>query len=319
MKIVLFGSDFFSIALFEKIFEDHFEIVGVVTSPDGLRGRNQKFEMAPVKKWLLDRKFQKPILQPEKASAPPFLTELASLGADLYVVVSYGQILKQALLDIPPLGVINVHPSLLPLFRGPSPVESAILSGVKETGVTIMQMALLMDAGDILARKAFPIEAEDDRETMYKKAASYGYVLLKDILDALLRDLTVPKWPQEHERATYTRKFTTSDFKLDLDRPYEEIERRVRAFKPKPGAYLEVEIGGDLKKWKILAVEKAAPQGSVPPGTILEFTKGRFAISCKDGAFCVVVLQPEGKKVMDALAFYNGFREKTFHIKKSNN
>lgn len=268
------------------------EIAAVVTQPDRPKGRHLKPSPPPVKP--VADKLGLPVHQPVE------LEELAELvksaRPDLVIVVAYGKILPATLLAIPPAGCVNVHASLLPRWRGASPIQHAILAGDKQTGVTTMFMNERLDAGDIILQCAEPILPSDTSATLHDRLAKLGAKLLAETID-LIAAGKAPRTPQDESRVTHARKLSKEDGRIDWTRPAAEIERQVRAFDPWPGAYT---YRGQtlLKLWRVEVVEQ-------PAGNIGEIT-GRGVVATGQGGLRIVELQPAGGKRMSFEAFARG-------------
>lgn len=280
-----------------------FELLAAVTQPDKPKGRDLALLPTPVKAAAL--KLGLPVLQPPRAREPAFLDQIRALQPDLIVVVAYGQILTQALLDIPRHGCLNVHTSILPRHRGAAPIQWAILSGDQETGVTLMKMDAGMDTGPILAIEATPIGPEENSQMLHDRLASIGAALLVRSIPAYIEGALEPK-PQAGQ-ATYTRKIEKQDGLIDWSQPAREIALKVRAFDPWPGAFT-FQAGTEpkrlIKLWQAVAEETSGP-----PGSLLESNQSNregLLIGCGVGALRVKTLQPEGRRRMSAAEFAAG-------------
>ncbi len=276
------------------------ELRGVVTQPDRPKGRDLKLVPTAVKVAALERGL--PVLQPEKARDPNFLPQLAALQPDVIVVAAYGQILPQTLLDLPPLGCVNVHTSLLPKYRGAAPIQWAMLNGEAETGVTIMKMDAGCDTGPILAVERTPILPEDDGQSLHDRLANLGAALLLRTIPEYAAGRIQPQ-PQPAEGASHARKITKEDGRIDWTRPALEIWNRVRGLHPWPGAFTT--ISGALLK-----IHRAEVVGNASgiPGTLLTADSQGIVVACGEGALRVLVLQREGGKALAAADFLRGHR-----------
>src|SRR5665213_1923194 len=233
MKIVFMGTAELSCASLEKL-AGKFSVIAVVTQPDKPRGRELKLQFSPVK--ILAEKLKLPVVQPVKARDEKFISELRELQPDLIIVVAYGQILPQAILDLPRFGCVNVHTSLLPKYRGASPIQSAILNGEMETGVTIMEMDAGLDTGAIISQARTPILPADNSQTLHDRLAQLGAKLLVETIPDYVAGKILPK-PQSAEGASYAAKIKKEDGKVEWNDPAEKILNRLRAFTPWPGAF----------------------------------------------------------------------------------
>ena len=302
MTIVFMGTAELSCASLERLAHDgRFRIAAVVTQPDKPKGRELKLQPSVVK--VLAQKFKLPVLQPAKARDEKFISELRTLGPDLIVVVAYGQILPQAILDLPKAGCINVHTSLLPKYRGASPIQSALLNGESETGVTIMKMDAGLDTGPILAQRPLPILPEDNSQTLHDRLAALGADLLAETVPDFVAGKIAPR-PQPSEGASYAAKIKKEDGKIDWTLPAQKILDRMRAFTPWPGVFTVVQIGLkplQLKIWKAEIV-----QYSGAAGKILEANKNGIVVACGNDALRISELQLEGGRRMSAQEFLAG-------------
>ncbi len=257
-------------------------VVAVVTQPDRPKGRHLAISPPPVK--IVAQKLGLPVMQPVKVR--DIIEDIRALRPDLIVVVAYGQILPKAILEIPPRGCINVHASLLPRWRGASPIQHAILAGDRQTGVTTMFMNERMDAGDIILQRAEPIRPNDTAGSLHDRLAALGAELL---VETLASDF--PRRPQDESQATYARKLTKEDGRIDWTKPATEIERQIRAMNPWPGAFTT--LGQTpVKIWKAELAPAPGP-GVYPTG---------------DGFLRILELQPAGGKPMSFEAFARGHR-----------
>jgi len=292
------GSPDFAVPSLE-VLATHYPIVGVVTQPDRPAGRGGTLHPPAVKAAAI--RLGIPFIQPEKVRTPEAMTQLQDWSPDLIVVAAFGQILRPALLDLPRYGCINVHGSLLPRGRGAAPIQAAILAGDQETGITIMKMDPGVDTGPILSQRTLPITPDDTGGMLFEKMASLGAELLLETLPRYLSGELVPR-PQPEEGATYAPLLKKEDGFLDFTRPAIELERRVRAMNPWPGAYFDWN-GAPLK------VLRASLSGEKSPGVKRRLTfEGRPAVGTSEGILVLVEVQPAGKKVMPGRAFLAGTR-----------
>lgn len=278
-----------------------FEIAGVVTQPDRPKGRDLKLQPSPVKQVALEAGL--PVWQPPRAGHPEFLAQLAGLRLDLLVVAAYGQILPQAMLDMPRFGGVNVHTSLLPKYRGAAPIQWAILNDEPETGVTIMRMSATLDAGDILSQRATPILPSDDAAALHDRLASLGAELLVPTLLDFTGGRIVPRHQVEAE-ATYARKITKDDGRVEWAGPARALWNRIRAFTPWPGAFTFLPEHSHNRMMKIIRATVAEGQGE--PGEILRADKSGLVIACGHGALQLHEVQLEGRRKMTAAEMLAG-------------
>jgi methionyl-tRNA formyltransferase len=242
-------------------------------------------------------------LQPAKARDEKFISELRELKPDLIVVVAYGQILPQTILDLPKNGCVNVHTSLLPKYRGASPIQSAILNGETETGVTIMKMDAGLDTGEIISQRRIPILPEDNSQTLHDKLAQLGAELLVQTIPDFVAGKIQPQ-PQPKEGATYAAKIKKEDGQIDWNEPAEKILNRLRAFTPWPGAFIFLKKESKLELLKIWRAEVAEKSGGA--GEILSADKNGIVVACGKNALRIMELQREGGRRLMAEQFLAG-------------
>ncbi len=292
MRIIFMGSAELACPCLEALarLPSH-EVVAVVTQPDRPKGRDLKLSPPPVK--VTAEKLGIAVQQPPSMKAPSAQEALRVLRPDLIAVVAYGQILPRAVLDLPSRGCINIHTSLLPRWRGASPIQHAILRGDPETGVTTMYLDEKMDTGDIILQRVEPIRPDDTSGVLHDRLAQIGAQLL---VETVMLE-SPPRRPQDHSQASYTKKLSKEDGRVDWTKSALEIERMVRAFNPWPGAHT---FAGDLML-KILC-SGFVPDVSAPPGTVLP----GFVVATGKGGLRIVELQPAGKRRMSAEEFLRG-------------
>lgn len=304
LRIAFFGTPAFAVPTLDALLASDHEVVGVVTQPDRPRGRGQQVSDSPVK--ARARIAGVPILQPTRLKDPAFLEAFAAWRADLGVVAAYGRLLPQVLLDLPPRGLINVHASLLPAWRGASPIQRAVLHGDAVSGVTIMRVLLALDAGAMLARAEVPIAADDTTGTLEARLAVVGASLLRDVVDRLGRGETVDEVPQDDSLATLAPKIEKQEGLIDWSRPAPALDCHVRGMQPWPGAFTFVD-------GQRLVVREARvddrPAGVTPPGGLVALDDDAIVLACGEGTTLRVVrVQPEGKRVMTAREWRLGRR-----------
>lgn len=273
------------------------EVVAVVTQPDKPRGRGQEVSFSPVKQRALERSL--PVLQPVKIRGTDFHEQVRALNADVAVVTAYGKILPKDVLDAPRLGCVNVHASLLPRFRGAAPIQWAIASGDPETGVCLMKMDEGMDTGPVLACERLPIGPQDTSATLHDALAKLGGKVLREKLPRYLAGELEPM-PQPVEGAVMAPMISKEDGELDFTKPAAELERRLRAFTPWPGAFTTFEN----KLFKVHGAEVRSARGE--PGTVLAAGAEGIEVACSEGSLLLTRVQPEGKRVMSAGEFLSG-------------
>ncbi len=298
-KVLFMGSPGFAIPILQALLAHH-QVVGVVTQPDRPAGRGLKLKPPPVKELALAHEI--PVFQPESLKREEAIAWIREKEPEVIVVAAFGQILPPAVLRLPPPGCLNVHPSLLPRYRGAAPIPAAILNGDRETGVTIILMDEGLDTGPVVARKAIPISPEDTAVSRRKKLSRLGAELLVEILPAWLKGQITPS-PQEGE-PSYTRPLRKEDGLMDWGLPAEILARKVRAFNPWPGAFT-------FWKGKLLKVWEAAPSPSSPgyaPGTVFRDGEG-IKVACGSGALLLTEIQLEGRSRVSPEEFVRGHRD----------
>lgn len=275
-----------------------YEVVGVVTQPDRASGRGREMKAPPVK--LVAREFGIPIMQPERLKQPEAMEQLRAWAPDLIVVAAFGQILKKDVLELPRYGCINVHASLLPRWRGAAPINAAILAGDEETGVTIMQMDMGLDTGPMLAKRSIRLTRDDTTGSVLQTLSTVGANLLLEILPDCLSGKLQPV-PQPKEGATYAPMLKKEDGKLDFTSDVHELERRVRAFNPWPGASMDFD-------GTVLKVHRAHVEaGGASAGERL-IVQNQPAVGARGGLLVLDEVQPAGKKSMNGKSFLAGAR-----------
>ncbi len=303
MKIVYMGTPDFAVAPLKKIAEAGYDIEAVFTQPDRQKGRGKKVAFSDVKTAAIELGLEDKIYQPEKLREAEYVEILKNIAPDLIVVAAYGQILSQEILDIPRLGCVNIHASLLPKYRGASPIEASIMNGDEKTGITIMYMAKGLDTGDIITKGELPIEADDTTESLTAKLSVLGAELIVDTIPRLA-DGTAERVSQNDEESCYAGKLDKDMGNLDFSRPAIELERLIRALNPWPCAFSTL----DGKSLKIFGARVEESDSDATPGTVINVTKKLITVRCGEGALTITKLQPEGKKPMDTVAFLNGYK-----------
>jgi methionyl-tRNA formyltransferase len=320
MRIVFMGTAELSCASLEALARDkQFQATAVVTQPDRPKGRELKLQPSPVKALAL--RLGLPVLQPARARDEKFISELHGLAPDLIVVVAYGQILPQSILDLPKHGCLNVHTSLLPKYRGAAPIQWAIANGETETGVTIMKMDAGLDTGPVVAQRRTAILPEDDSATLHDRLAQLGAELLVQTIPDFVAGKIQPQ-PQPAEGVSHAPKIKKEDGRIDWSLPAQTIRDRLRAFTPWPGAFTFLPVEGTassvpsssksqgsdealpskmIKIWKTEIVESSGR-----PGEILSADKNGIIVACGQNALRILELQHEGGRRMNAAEFLAG-------------
>ena len=302
LRIIFMGTpDLAAASLRALLRVPKFQIVAVVTQPDRPKGRDLKLQPSPVKQLALEAGL--PVLQPEKARDEKFIAELRALQPELIAVAAFGQILPKAILDLPRLGCLNVHTSLLPKYRGASPIQSAILNGDETTGVTIMQMDVGLDTGDMLMQNATPIRDEDNAATLHDRLAEMGAELLVETIHGLV-DGKLHAFKQDAALATHVAKIRKEDGNIVWNQPARAIWNRIRAFTPWPGAFTYLPAQPKPLLLKIWGAELVSVHGNA--GEVLSADKSGIVIGCGEDALRVTILQREGGRRMNAQEFLAG-------------
>lgn len=310
LRIIFAGTAEFATPTLKTLLERH-NVLAVITSPDKPKGRGQKVKPSPITEVALG--YVPPHSPPYKGRVIPIFTkpinklakQLTELKPDLIVVTAYGQLLSKEIIAIPDLGCWNIHPSLLPKYRGASPIQAAILNGDTETGVTIIAMTQEMDAGPIIAQSLVPIEPNATAGSLHDTLSDEGARLLIEALE------TAPfqSRPQQHKLATYTKKITSADGELLPDESAELLERKVRAYNPAPGAFIRLKSGARLKVWKA-EIKKDAERVPLPTSSTNIIIANRIpSLLSSSGALLLLrEVQPEGRARMSGEEFARGYR-----------
>lgn len=300
MKIVFMGTPTFAVPVLQKLLEAGHDVIAVYSQPDRPSGRGNKLTRTPVKQFALDNELE--VRQPKSLRSQEVQAELASLLPEVIVVAAYGLFLPLPVLELPPLGCLNIHPSLLPKYRGPSPVVTAILNGDNVTGVTIMKLDEGMDSGPILAQREVPIGDYETAPELTERLFGVGADLLIDTLQAWASE-RIEAHPQDDRQATITSLVKKEDGEIDWNSSPEHITRMIRAYQPWPGTFTH---------WngKLLKIFRAsATDGKAPHGRIVSLGDDRLGIGTSDGVLEVTSLQIEGKKAMAVSEFLLGNRD----------
>lgn len=307
MKVVFMGTPQFAVPSLIALEEAGHDIPLVVTQPDARRDRGKKFRSSPVKEKAVEMDVA--ILQPDKIkNNEGFLRAVADCKPDVMVVAAYGKILPKEVLDIPSMGCINVHASLLPKYRGAGPVQRAVLEGEEKTGITIMVMEEGLDTGDMLAREETPIGRKTTEDLTWELARMGGRLLVKTL--ALLERGEIKPEPQDEALASYAPLISKEDGRIDFSRTAVEIERQVRAMDPWPGAHTRYR-GGFLKIWE---ADVIPGRGQKAPGTIIAAGSDGIVISTGEGALVAKTIQIPGKKRVPAAEYLKGSNIELFQV-----
>jgi methionyl-tRNA formyltransferase len=303
LRIVFFGTPAFAVPSLESLLASRHQVVAVVTQPDRPHGRGKRTLEGAVK--TTARAHGLDVLQPQRLRDPAFLEQLRAYGPDLGVVVAYGKILPDEVLSLPGLGLINVHASLLPRYRGAAPVHRAVMAGDAETGVTIMRVVSELDAGPALAREALPVGPDETSEHLSARLAASGARLLVTVADDLAAG-RARETPQDPAEATYAPRVSKAEGAIDWSRPALDLHNQVRGLHPWPHA-VAFYAGTRYLIHRTRPLEPGHEPGSSPPGTVLEASGDRLVIAAGDGtALQVLDIQPEGRRVMGVREFLAG-------------
>lgn len=302
MKIVFMGTPEYAAKSLEALIEAGHEITLVVTQPDKPKGRSGQLIPTPVKECAL--KHGIPVFAPERIKRPEPVAKLREYEADAFVVAAFGQILSQEILDMPRLGCLNVHASLLPKYRGASPIQRVILEGEEKTGITIMQMDAGIDTGDILYQKEIEIAPDDTFETLHDKLAVLGGQAITEAIERLEAG-TLQRTRQNDAESCYASMITKEMGRIDFSQPAAFIDRQIRSMTPWPSAYTTWN-GKQMKIWK--ATPEAGETKGAVPGEVTSVSKDAFCVCTGEGSLCIREVQLEGKKRMSVHDFLLGVK-----------
>lgn len=302
LRVVFAGTPDFAASYLEALIHGGHEIVAVYTQPDRPAGRGKRLTASPVKQLATEHSL--PVFQPHNLKDAAVQQELAALEPDVMVVVAYGLILPQSVLDIPRFGCLNIHASLLPRWRGAAPIQRAIEAGDAETGIAVMQMDAGLDTGPILMERRCPILPEDTSATLFESLSQLGREPLLQVL-ADLESFQAQAQPQDESGATYAHKISTGEARLDWGRPATELERQIRAFNPFPAAWAEL---GELRI-KIFGADLLEEESPAAPGTITHVSDEGITVQCGQGSLRLSLLQLPGKRAMSVKDILLGNRQ----------
>lgn len=312
MNIVYFGTPQFAANVLQYLIDHKVSIKAVITKPDRPKGRSDALVPTPVKVVALSQNPPIPVHQPELVSAPDFAETLNAYNADLFVVVAYGEIIKQHILDMPPKGCINVHASILPKYRGAAPIQRSIIEGEEETGVTIMYMVRKMDAGDIIQISKVPISPDMTYGELESALCEAGCKALLDVIHQFEQG-QVPREEQDHSLMTLAPKIELEDCEIKWDQPAKKLHNLVRGVNPHPGAWCFVKIKDQIKRLKLIKTKLISDLHGTP-GEIISKDKERLVIACGLGSLEILDLQLEGKKAMPAKELLRGLQDLSFDL-----
>lgn len=300
MRVLFWGTPDFATAALRALLGEGFDVVGVVTQPDKLAGRTRTRLQPPPVKAVAETEGLT-VLQPATPRGEEFMTQISALQPDVSVVVAYGHILSKAVIDLPRLGTLNIHASLLPALRGAAPIQAAIRDGLGETGVSIMQMVPALDAGPVLFRAATPVLADETAGELTLRLSELGAGALVQALALVELGLAKPE-PQDDRLATYAPKLTRETAQVDWARTAHEVGGHIRAYDPRPGAWARVN-DTEVK----LFGARIAPRGGGPaPGEVIAVDAEGMLVACGGGAVRIAVVQPSGKRRLSPQEWANG-------------
>lgn len=301
MRILFMGTPDFALFSLRALVESGEEIIGVVTQPDKPKGRGYTLTPPPVKVYAMEQGL--PVYQPRTLRDEAFAELLSTLDPDLIIVVAFGKILPQNVLEYPKYGCVNVHGSILPKYRGAAPMQRAIIDGEAETGITTMLMDVGLDTGDMLLVEKMPIDENDNFETVHDKLGALGAsTLIKTVERLKAGDLAAVK--QDDTGATYAAKIEKEDCLIDFSKSAKAVHDQIRGLSPIPLSFTHT---ADGKMLKVIASEIAEREGNfAPAGTVLSLDGGKITVACGEGSVSLLTVLPEGKKRMAAADFING-------------
>lgn len=303
MKVVFMGTPEFAVPTLQALI-DHHQVIGVVTQPDKQRGRGKKVQFPPVKEKAVE--YDLPVYQPVKAREEEFVSVLRDLNPDVIVVVAYGQILPESILNIPKYGCINVHGSLLPKYRGAAPIQWSVLDGEEKTGITTMYMEKGLDTGDMIDKVELTLDPKETAGSLHDKLMVMGADLLLETLEKL-ENGTAVRTKQDDSLSCYAKMLTKDMGQVDFSKSAVEIERLIRGLNPWPSAYTSMD-GKIMKLWD---ADVTPYDGDAEPGTIVDVTKEAIVAATGEGALALKEIQLAGKKRMKVSAFLLGYHVET--------
>jgi methionyl-tRNA formyltransferase len=306
MRLIFMGTAGFACPTLRQLLASPHEIAAVVTQPDRPRGRGQQLAHSPVKTLALAHSL--PVLQPATLRSQAVLEELAEWHPDVIIVVAYGNILPAAVLTLPPYGCLNLHASLLPKYRGPAPINWALMQGETCTGYTIIQMDAHVDTGPMLWSEASSITADDDAISVAERLAEAGAVGMLNVLTGLAQNTLTPQ-PQPEEGASRAPKLTRELGQIDWQQSATTLHNRIRGLVPWPGASATYQ-GLDIKFWRAAVLDESSP---LPPGTVTTLTPEGFCLACGSQQLVILEVQPANRRRMSARDFVQGYRLQQGH------
>jgi methionyl-tRNA formyltransferase len=301
MKIIFFGTPPFAAEVLRSLLEKGICVSAVVTRPDKPKGRSGQLVPSAVK--LMAQEWNLPLLQPNKISSPEGTEALSKFSADLFIVVAYGEILKQHILDMPKLSCVNLHASLLPKYRGAAPIQQAIIDGQTTSGVSIMHMVQKMDAGDVIEKVEVPIGPDETYGELQQKLCDVGSFALFDVIQRF-EEGTVWATSQDETEVSFAPKIELENCEINWDLPAEKIHNLIRGTNPRPGSFCWVDVRG--KKFRLKIWRSRVVDGNGTAGTILTSGKEGVVVATANGALLLESVQLEGKKAMSSAELFRG-------------
>lgn len=312
IRVIFLGTPEIAVACLKGLVEDtHFDVVGVITQPDRPAGRKMQLQPSPVKNFCLAHGLR--VISPESVNTDSMLQQIEIWGAEIAVVVAFGQILGESFLKLFPLGAVNVHGSLLPRWRGAAPIQRAIEFGDQETGVALQKIVKKLDAGDVIGVRKIPISDETDAQRLYERMGQEGAELLQvELMDYIRGNLAGE--PQDESQVTYARKIEKTEGEIDWSLSAPQISRKVRAFNMGPGTWSHLDKKKvKIHRTKIVVEQKSASIQNTPllPGSIVRAEGSDLWVRTgKDGILAIIELQPESRNRMTAAEFIKGYSPK---------
>ena len=305
-SIIFMGTPQFAVPVLQGLLDQpEYDVQAVLTQPDHRVGRKHVLTPSPVKQLAVDNNIK--VLQPAKLNKSPEMDEIIALQPDLLITAAYGQVLPSKLLAAAKIAAVNVHGSLLPKYRGGAPVQYSIINGDAETGISIMYMVKQMDAGDVLAQRAIPIEKDDDNGTMFDKLSILGRDLLLETLPELI-DGNATATPQDESQVVFSPNISTAQERIDYRLPADQIDNKVRGLRPAPLGNMVI----DGLRTKIYDVTPLDEKTNLQPGQVVRATKHQLVLAAGDGTtYQINRLKPAGKQAMDITAYLNGHQDLT--------
>lgn len=309
MRVLFMGTSEFAVPALNALIDQNHEVIGVVTQPDRPSGRGKNLKPTPVKE--VAENHHLPVFQPDKVRNKGFVNTLKQVNSDVMVVAAFGQLLPQRILDIPPCGVINIHPSLLPKYRGAAPIQWALINGEEETGVTLMLLDEGEDTGDIICMHRIPIEIQDTAITLHQKLADIGARLLMKVLGNLQPSQPPASSPQNHAEATHAPRLTKDMGCINWSEDSNKIHNLIRGTSGWPGAYTFLRDSTLIKIIQSVPIVREENKLSEQPGTIRINAEKQLFVRTGQGEIEFLQVQPATKKVMSSRDFVNGYKIKT--------